>query len=169
MSCSVCCVRSFPAGVAKQAELLGVASAIVRVTAPLQLKMVRSTVVGLSSAATAKSAATSGAAAAATTQTADSHQHGDQTPLNEDPWALDSTLPAASEAPSAATTTATAARSFVEAGADAEAESESESFTAAESSACTNKGGTCKATSAGCSGGSFSSGLCTGASNIKVS
>ena len=146
------------------------ARAIVRVTAPLQLKNVRSTIAGVSSAATAASAATNTAVTAAT-QTADAHQHGDQTPLSEDPWALDATLPVASETAVAAaaavpaapsTAAAAAARSFVE------ADSESEAFTAAESSACTNKGGTCKATSAGCSGGAFSSGLCTGASNIKV-
>jgi len=34
-------------------------------------------------------------------------------------------------------------------------------------SVCAQRGGTCKATSGGCSGGSFSAGLCPGASNIQ--
>lgn len=36
-----------------------------------------------------------------------------------------------------------------------------------DSSTCPNRAGTCKSTSSGCSGGSFASGLCPGASDIK--
>ena len=144
------------------ARLLLVAGRIVELTSPqaqpVQIKQVQAVRATDDTAAATETPVEDTPAPAPAAAPVTKHvQHGDQPPLDFDPWADETSQPVAM------------GMSFLSLEEDAPAllESYADSEFAAAASKCTARGGVCKRTSLGCSGGAFASGLCAGSASVR--